>query len=82
MSIQHIHFTKWIICISAPYIDNIIKIKGSVHKKRIVMCRMLGFIMFWIAVGMIIGLIFTGSMFWHIVIIIALIIIGYNMFCH
>ena len=50
------------------------------------MCRMLGFIMFWIAVGMIIGLIFTGSMFWHIVIIIALIIIlilaGYNMFCH
>ena len=40
------------------------------------------FIMFWIAVGMIIGLIFTGSMFWHIVIIIALIIIGYNMFCH
>jgi|GEM_PF-285926 len=32
------------------------------------MCRMLGFIMFWIAVGMIIGLIFTGSMFWHIVI--------------
>ena len=25
------------------------------------MCRMLGFIMFWIAVGMIIGLIFTGS---------------------
>lgn len=29
-----------------------------------------------------IGLIFTGSMFWHIVIIIALIIIGYNMFCH
>ena len=43
------------------------------------MCRMLGFIMFWIAVGMIIGLIFTGSMFWHI---IALIIIGYNMFCH
>jgi len=46
------------------------------------MCRMLGFIMFWIAVGMIIGLIFTGSMFWHIVIIVALIIIGYNMFCH
>ena len=46
------------------------------------MCRMLGFIMFWIAVGMIIGFIFTGSMFWHIVIIIALIIIGYNMFCH
>ena len=46
------------------------------------MCRMLGFIMFWIAVGMIIGLILTGSMFWHIVIIIALIIIGYNMFCH
>lgn len=46
------------------------------------MCRMLGFIMFWIAVGMIIGLIFTGSMFWNIVIIIALIIIGYNMFCH
>ena len=41
---------------------------------------MLGFIMFWIAVGMIIGLIFTGSMFWHIVIIIALIIIGYIMF--
>ena len=33
-------------------------------------------------VGMIIGLIFTGSMFWHIVIISALIIIGYNMFCH
>ena len=45
------------------------------------MCRMLGFIMFWIAVGMIIGF-FTGCMFWHIVIIIALIIIGYNMFCH
>ena len=37
------------------------------------MCRMLGFIMFWIAVGMIIGLIFTGSMFWHIDTIISVV---------
>lgn len=46
------------------------------------MCRMLGFIMFWIAVGMIIALFLAGNLFLCICIIIILILAGYNMFCH
>lgn len=46
------------------------------------MCRMLGFIMFWIAVGMIIALILVNNFFLCICIIIILILAGYNMFCH
>ncbi len=45
------------------------------------MCRMLGFIMFWIAIGMIIAL-FLASNLLCICIIIILILAGYNMFCH
>lgn len=46
------------------------------------MCRMLGFIMFWIAIGMIIALLLLENIFLCICIIISLIIVGYNMFCH
>lgn len=46
------------------------------------MCRMVGFIMFWIAVGMIIALLLMENIFLCICIIITLIIVGYNMFCH
>ena len=42
--------------------------------------RIIGFMMFWIAVGMIIGLL-TKNVFWGIVIIILLMICGYNLFC-
>lgn len=43
-------------------------------------CKMLGFIMFWIAVGMIIGLFMAGNIFWAIVLIIVLLILGFNLF--
>lgn len=46
------------------------------------MCRMLGFIIFWIAVGMIIALLLADNLFLCIFIIIILILVGYNMFCH
>lgn len=46
------------------------------------MCRMLGFILFWIAIGMIITLFLMNNVFLCVCIIIFLIIIGYNMFCH
>lgn len=46
------------------------------------MCRMLGFIIFWIAVGMIIALLLADKLFLCISIIIILILVGYNMFCH
>ncbi|MBS7061755.1 MAG: hypothetical protein ACLU90_05260 [Lachnospira sp.] len=46
------------------------------------MCRMLGFIIFWIAVGMIIALLLADNLFLCISIIIILILVGYNMFCH
>ncbi len=42
--------------------------------------RIIGFMMFWIAVGMIIGLL-INNVFWGIVIIILLMICGYNLFC-
>lgn len=46
------------------------------------MCRMLGFIIFWIAVGMIIALLLADNLFLCISIIIILILVGYNMFCY
>lgn len=46
------------------------------------MCRMLGFIIFWIAVGMIIALLLADNLFLCISIIIILILVGYNMLCH
>ncbi len=46
------------------------------------MIRLIGFIMFWIAVGMIIALLIKNSLFLCICIIIILIILGFNMFCH
>lgn len=46
------------------------------------MCRMLGFIIFWIAVGMIIALLLADNLFLCISIIIILILVGYNMFCN
>lgn len=45
------------------------------------MCRMLGFILFWIAVGLFISL-FIESVLLNIVIIILLMVIGFNMFCY
>ena len=42
------------------------------------MIRLMGFIMFWIAVGMIITLLIMQNVF----LIITLIIVGFNMFCH
>ena len=44
-------------------------------------CRMIGFILFWIAIGMIIALFLAENMFFCICVIIALILLGYNMFC-
>lgn len=45
------------------------------------MCRMIGFIMFWIAIGIIISM-FIESVFLKVCIILILIICGFNMFCH
>lgn len=45
------------------------------------MCRMIGFIMFWIAVGMIISM-FIENILLSVCIILLLIICGFNMFCH
>lgn len=44
------------------------------------MIKVIGFMMFWIAVGMIIGLIIE-NIFIGIVIIILLMLLGYNLFC-
>lgn len=44
-------------------------------------CRMLGFIMFWIAVGMVIALLLQEDIFLSVCIIIILIVVGFNMFC-
>ena len=46
------------------------------------MIRLIGVIMFWIAVGMIIALLIKNSLLLCICIIIVLIILGFNMFCH
>ncbi len=46
------------------------------------MSRMIGFIMFWIAIGMVIGIWLAGNIFLCICIIITLLILGYNLFCH
>ena len=43
--------------------------------------RMLGFIMFWIAVGMVIALLLQEDIFLSVCIIIILIVVGFNMFC-
>lgn len=45
------------------------------------MKRMLGFIIFWIAIGMII-MFFLEENIWAILIIIACIILGYRLFCY
>lgn len=42
---------------------------------------MLGFIMFWIAVGMIIALFLVENMFACVCVIVVLLILGYNLFC-
>ena len=44
------------------------------------MIRLIGFIMFWIAVGMIIALLIKNSLLLCICIIIVLIILGFNIF--
>ena len=46
------------------------------------MIRLMGFTMFWIAVGMIITLLIMQNVFLCVCIIITLIIVGFNMFCH
>jgi|GEM_PF-143371 len=43
------------------------------------MCRLLGFIFFWIAVGMIITLFIMDNVFLCVCIIITLLVVGYNM---
>ncbi len=43
-------------------------------------CRMLGFIMFWIAIGMIIALFMADNLFWAITLIVILLILGFNLF--
>ncbi|MGL5258735.1 MAG: hypothetical protein ACRC7V_01370 [Lachnospiraceae bacterium] len=44
------------------------------------MRKMIGFILFWIAIGMLIML-FISNMFWGIVVIFVLLILGYNLYC-
>jgi len=44
------------------------------------MRRVIGFALFWVAVGMTLGLL-IGSTFWAILIIIICLILGYNLFC-
>lgn len=44
-------------------------------------CRMIGFVLFWIAIGMIIALFLMNNIFLCICIIIVLLLLGYNMFC-
>ena len=47
-----------------------------------IMKKLIGYTMFWIAVGMIIALLLADNLFLCISIIIILILVGYNMFCH
>lgn len=42
--------------------------------------KLCGFILFWLAVGIAIGL-YIQSSFWIIVLIIIMLISGYNLFC-
>lgn len=44
------------------------------------MKRMVGFIMFWIAVGMIVKF-FMQNGFWSVIVMLALLLGGYNLFC-
>lgn len=44
------------------------------------MVKVIGFMMFWVAVGMIIGLL-INNIFIGIVIILLLLLLGYNLFC-
>ena len=46
------------------------------------MSRMIGFIIFWIAVGMIIAMLLIDNVFLCVCVIIMLIIVGFNLFCH
>lgn len=43
------------------------------------MRRLCGFALFWVAVGMLIGLLIV-SIFWQSVIILGLLLLGYNLF--
>jgi len=44
------------------------------------MKRMIGFILFWIAIGMII-MMFIQNMFMGVLIVAILLLLGYNLFC-
>lgn len=44
------------------------------------MRRMMGFILFWIAVGLFLSL-FIEEIVWCITLIVLFLLIGYNMFC-
>ncbi len=44
------------------------------------MRKLCGFILFWMAVGMAVGL-YLESSFWIIVLIVIMLICGYNLFC-
>ena len=45
------------------------------------MRRMCGFIIFWIAFGIAIGL-YIGVCFWSVFLVFILFILGYNLFCN
>lgn len=49
--------------------------------RMVYMRRICGFILFWIAVGIAIGL-YLGMGFWSIFFIFLCLIIGYNLFCN
>lgn len=46
----------------------------------IFMCKLIGFILFWIAVGLIISLCMRNPL-WKLFVAVVLLMIGYNMFC-
>ena len=56
------------------------RIEQQVYGGDTPVVRIIGFMMFWIAVGMIIGLLIE-NVFWGIVIIVLLMLCGYNLFC-
>ncbi len=44
------------------------------------MCRMIGFVMFWVAVGMLVS-IFIENLFINICLVLLFLILGFNFFC-
>jgi hypothetical protein len=44
------------------------------------MVRLVGFIMFWMAMGLLLSC-FIESMFWCVTLILVLVVVGFNLFC-